>query len=49
MGNFGYFCDCVVVVFFDEVFVFSKNNLGSILKEVYLVVYDKDIYFVKVF
>ena len=48
-GNLGYPRDRVAAASFDEVLAFSKNNPGSILKEVHLVVYDKDTPSVKAF
>ena len=48
-GNLGYPRDRVAAVSFDEVLAFSKNNPGSSLKEVHLVVYDKDTSSVKAF
>ena len=41
-GNLGYPRDRVAAASFDEVLAFSKSNPGSTLKEVHLVVYDKD-------
>ena len=48
-GNLGYPRDRVAAASFDEVLAFSKNNPGSTLKEVHLVVYDKDTPSVKAF
>ena len=48
-GNLGYPRDRVAAASFDEVFAFSKNNAGSTLREVHLVVYDRDTLSVKAF
>ena len=48
-GNLGYPRDRVAAASFDEVLAFSKNNPGSTLREVHLVVYDKDTPSVKAF
>ena len=42
-GNLNFPRDRVAAASFDEVFTFSKKNPISILKEVHLVVYDKDL------
>ena len=48
-GNLGYPRDRVAAVSFDEVLAFSKSNPSSTLKEVHLVVYDKDLGSVQAF
>lgn len=48
-GNLGYPRDRVAVASLDEVLAFSKNNPSSTLKEVLLVVYDKDLSSVQAF
>ncbi|KAL9972377.1 hypothetical protein ACROYT_G018663 [Oculina patagonica] len=48
-GNLGYPRDRVAAASFDEVLAFSKNNPSSTLKEVHLVVYDKDLASVQAF
>ncbi len=48
-GNLGYPRDRVAAASFDEVLKFSKNNPSGTLKEVHLVVYDKDLASVQAF
>lgn len=48
-GNLGYPRDRVAAASFEEVLAFSKNNPGSSLREIHLVVYDKDTPSVKAF
>ena len=48
-GNLGYPRDRVAAASFDEVLAFSKNNPDSTLREVHLVVSDKDAPSVKAF
>ncbi|KAL9972371.1 hypothetical protein ACROYT_G018656 [Oculina patagonica] len=48
-GNLGYPHDRVAAASFDEVLKFSKNNPSGTLKEVHLVVYDKDLASVQAF
>ncbi|XP_022795889.1 poly [ADP-ribose] polymerase 14-like isoform X2 [Stylophora pistillata] len=48
-GNLKFPHDRVATASFDEVFSFSKNNPKSTLKEVHLVVYDKDLASVQAF
>ena len=48
-GNLQFPHNRVAVASFDEVMTFSKNNPNSVLKEVHLVVYDKDLSSVQAF
>ena len=48
-GNLQFPRDRVATISFDEVLTFSKNNPGSSVKEVHLVVYDKDLPSVQAF
>ena len=48
-GNLGYPRDRVAAASFDEVLAFSKSNPSSTLKDVHLVVYDKDVASVQAF
>ncbi len=48
-GNLGYPRDRVAAASFDEVMKFSKNNTSGTIKEVHLVVYDKDLASVQAF
>ncbi|XP_078371828.1 protein mono-ADP-ribosyltransferase PARP14-like isoform X2 [Oculina patagonica] len=48
-GNLGYPRDRVAAASFDEVLKFSKNNPSGTIKEVHMVVYDKDLSSVQAF